>query len=170
MTAADPTASPPSGATTDELLRRVLERLDQMDARMTAFEGLAQSVPGTLAMGVDTFDELARTLQDRGTSIGQIAGNAALALSRLGTLLESREFVTLMNSGVLDPNAVAVVGRAGSALTHATTEGAERIGVFALLRELNDPGVRNGIAFGLNVLRAFGAGLDAVNRPNPEER
>ncbi|MCB9507505.1 MAG: DUF1641 domain-containing protein [Myxococcales bacterium] len=116
----------------------------------------AQQLPGMFAIGVDVFDRWARTLADSGNSIEQVLRNTVLALARLGSLLESREFTSLMNSGVLEPRAVAVVGRAGGALTRANTDGAERIGLFSLMKELRDPGVRAGLAFGLNVLRAFG--------------
>lgn len=119
----------------------------------------AEQLPGYVAIGVDVFDRWAATLAEGGSSIEQVLRNTVLALSRLGRLLESREFAAVMDSGVLDPAAVQMVGRAGGALAVATTDGADRVGLFALMRELKDPGVRNGIAFGLNVLRAFGSEL-----------
>ena len=66
-------------------------------------------------------------------------------------------------SGDEGTSSVRLIG----ALSRATTDGADRIGLFALLRELKDPGVRNGIAFGLNVLRTFGAELPNATPHEP---
>ena len=92
-----------------------------------------------------------------GGAIGSLAALAPLAPA----LAERTDTITsFLDSPVLAPEVVAVVGRIGQAAVEAdaATRGQQAHvgGAFAILRELKDPGVQEGLAFLFAFAKAFG--------------
>lgn len=91
---------------------------------------MAESVPGVVATGVDTFDELVREANAQGIDV-------------------DRSLVAL----------VRLLGHADRALAHARQAPPRRVGAFGLLRALRDPGVQRAMGFLLDVAGGFGEAM-----------
>lgn len=151
------TTSTPSSPPRDEVLSKILERLDGIEGRLARLDDMAAEAPKAIATAVDTFDETARRLAESGVDVDKLVTNTVAAATRLGALLESKEFAALMDSGVLDPETLAVVGRAGEALHAARQEPAGEAGLFGVIGALGDRDVRRTVDFVLRVARRFGS-------------
>lgn len=100
------------------------------------------------------------------TAVGALADIAPLAQP----LAARSEVITgFLDSQILQPEIVDIVGRLGEAAMHADqqTRGkqAEVGGVFALLRELKDPKVQETLAFLIEFAKYFGASQSSPSTP-----
>ncbi|MFN8373067.1 MAG: DUF1641 domain-containing protein [Anaerolineae bacterium] len=78
---------------------------------------------------------------------------------QLQPLLESPEFAALMQSGLFAPKTVAVVGQAGDALVESYEQhhqDPKSLGLFGLLRALNDPDIQRALGFAAGFGKQFG--------------
>ena len=182
-----PTAPPPTGpALTPEAVRG----LETLAARAGEIDDLLTLITGAIRRG----PEIAETLNDTlhhvragaskdGGPMGAYAPAVAQArelvtpdnvenlLRTVGVLqdaLNSEGVQALLNSTVLDPNAVETVGGLASALIAATEEGPrqqpEVKGPISLVKALRDPYIARALSFGLGVARAFGRHLEQADR------
>lgn len=119
---------------------------------------LFETMPDVIAATTDAADELVAQAMRQGIDPSALLRNGVMVIMRLGRLVDSPEFAALLDSGMLEPRAVGVLGRAATALADARPDGGEAIGLFALLRALRDPDVQSTVRFGLSVARGFGAG------------
>ena len=113
----------------------------------------------------DNVNGLVRQLRSEGagdeTAVGKAIGSFA-ELAPLAPALAARtETITgFLDSPILQPEIVAVIGRIGEAAMEAdqVTKGkqAQVGGAFAILRELKDPQVQEGLAFLFAFAKAFG--------------
>ncbi|MGB3544195.1 DUF1641 domain-containing protein [Rubrivirga sp.] len=82
--------------------------------------------------------------------------------------LNSEGVQALLNSTVLDPNAVETVGGLATALIAAAEEGPRQQppvkGPVSLVKALRDPYISRALSFGLGVARAFGRHLEQADR------
>ena len=140
-------------------LERLLGRTDDIDR----LAELAEQAPDLIATAVDLFDDEYARAAERGYDPEQALRRAFGALGRLGELFQSDEFQALLDSGVLDPEALKVVGSLGSALVETHAEAARdetpKQGLFGLLGALRDPDVQRSIGFLTSVAKKFGQNL-----------
>ena len=115
--------------------------------------------PQMLAAAVDSLDGVMGRLVTQGVDIQKTAENAAVALSKFAALLNSPQYQALMNSGVLDPSALEMVGKAGSALVHARMEACVETGMFGALRATGDKDVQRALGFAIKFAQTFGQEL-----------
>jgi hypothetical protein len=137
-----------------------LERLLRHTALLEQFASLADRAPDLLATVVDVLDaEYARAAQ-HGHDPERALHQAVGALGKLGELLQSDEFQALLDSGVLDPKTLNVVGALGTALADTQDEAARNEtpshGLFGLLGALRDPDVQHALGFLTTVAQKFG--------------
>ncbi len=142
-------------------LEQVLDRSDQLE-ELTA---LAEEAPDAIATVVDILDAEYARAAAQGYDPEQTLRQAFGALSRLGTLFQTDEFEALLNSGVLDPEALQAVGSLGSALVDTQKEARRGEtppqGFFGLLGALRDPDVQRAVGFITTFAKKFGRNLDA---------
>lgn len=83
--------------------------------------------------------------------------------------LASPQVQSLLQSSVLDPEAVAAVSQLAEALVystrHAQEQPGEKLGFFGLIRALRDPDVARSLAFFVDVARAFGQRVETMELP-----
>ncbi|WP_169977393.1 DUF1641 domain-containing protein [Tautonia rosea] len=145
---------------TSQALDRLLDRASQLEGAMAALDKL----PGLLAVVVDTFDEYAAMLAAQGIDVEKSVRQGIHALLWLGQRVSEAELERLgilLRSDVLEPHALAVVGKTGRALATCheytcSTETPDQIGPIGLLRTLSDPDVRRSMGFLVKVARCFG--------------
>lgn len=113
----------------------------------------------------DNVNALVRQLRVEGAGDEHRIGDAIGSLSSLAPLApalaaRTETITSLLDSPVLAPEVVEVVGRVGNAAVEAdaATRGkqAQVGGAFAILRELKDPQVQEGLAFLFAFAKAFG--------------
>jgi len=142
-------------------LGAVLDRAEHLE-RLSA---LAEEAPDAIATVVDMLDSEYARAAERGYDPEQILRQSFSALGRLGDLFQSDEFEALLESGVLDPEALQAVGSLGSALVESQKEARRgetpRKGFFGLLGALRDPDVQRAIGFVTSFAKKFGQNLRA---------
>ncbi len=145
---------------TVEVLTALIDRLD----RLEQLAALAEELPDAARVTVDTIDDALTRAADRGVVVDERAREGR-ALSRLGELFRTDEFEALLDSGVLDPQALQVVGSLGSALVDTQKEASRgdtpTQGVFGLLGALRDPDVQRAVGFITTLAKKFGRNLRA---------
>lgn len=135
----------------------VLSKLvDQMDALEQA-AGMLEQAPGMVAMGVDIVDDVARSAGEAGLDIDQFTNQGFQALIKFSTLVASDGFDAVIDSGILDPDAVSIIGDMGYTLAQCQKEPPQRVGIFGLMRLLNDDDAQVALGFLANFARGFGA-------------
>ncbi len=144
-----------------EAAERLIGRLDAIDAALVKMEKL----PGLIAMFADIADDWADSFLAQGIEPDKSLKqglHAALWLGQQVSETELERLGILLRSDVLDPHALAVVGKTGRALAkchEAAASGVgdpERVGMLGLLGALRDPEVQRSLAFAIRVAREFG--------------
>jgi uncharacterized protein YjgD (DUF1641 family) len=146
---------------TAQALGAALDRADQIEQLVE----LADSAPDLIATVVDILDAEYARAATKGYDPERMLRQTVGALSRLGELFRSEEFEALLDSGVLDPQALRVVGSLGSALVESQKEASQgqtpQRGFFGLLGALRDPDVQRAIGFVTRFAKKFGQNLRA---------
>ena len=142
-------------------LGAVLDRSEHLE-RLSA---LAEDAPDAIATVVDILDTEYARAAERGYDPEQILRRSFNALGQLGDLFQSDEFEALLESGVLDPEALQAVGSLGSALVDTQKEARRgetpQRGFFGLLGALRDDDVQRAIGFITTFAKKFGQNLRA---------
>jgi uncharacterized protein YjgD (DUF1641 family) len=163
------------GLDVDERLRTALHLLERLTDPAVAHTleralDLAPQVPAMVASAVDTFDGLVARLRAAGVDLDERGGLLLRAAERLTSpealhllcmVLDRLETLrSLLESGVLDPQATRVVGTAGTALAQTATEPmTPSPGPLGTLRALGDGDVRTALGFALRFARNLGRAL-----------
>ena len=155
---------------------KLLHAINGLAQQLPDIAKLADAGPKALAAITDTVDSWIAQLSAQGVDAQAMTENIAAALAKLGELLKSPQYAALMNSGVLDPDTVEMVGKAGSALVHARKEACIETGMFGALRATGDRDVQRAIGFAIKFANAFGQELAqpdnlkhlAATTPSPE--
>ncbi|MFZ1398007.1 MAG: DUF1641 domain-containing protein [Candidatus Promineifilaceae bacterium] len=129
----------------------------EMVAKLDQLLAFANEAPGLVAMVGDMVDETAVTLDlesrlKMGLQIAEKAtqpGNLAQLDVMFDVLLEAE-------SGMLNPEAVRTLGSMAQSMVAAKGDPRPKVGLFALLRSLNDPDIQNALGFLLNFGKRFG--------------
>lgn len=144
---------------TVEALDALLDRVD----RLAPLLELLDQAPGFASMLADIADDYAGRLRDEGIDVEQGLARGARAAIQFGTYIgpaQLKSIEALLDSGVLDPQALEVVGSAATALTESQRAPAERVGPIGLLKALRDPDVQQALGFLLDFGRQFGRSID----------
>lgn len=144
-------------------------------ANAPTLAALASMGSGLLQRGPDIMDNInASILQLRESDGGNAGGQilpAVRALAELAPLAETLAtrvdtVRTLLDSTILDPEVVDVIGSVGQAALAAdrATRGKRSSvgGLLALNRQLKDPEVQSALSFLIEFARAFGAGQSST--------
>jgi hypothetical protein len=125
----------------------------EMAGKLDQLLALADQAPGIAAMLGDIIDESYRRAADSGINLEAMMRQGARAGAKFSALMESQEFDALMESGILDPAAVASVGKVGQALIASQKQPSQSLGLFGLLTAMRDPNMQRALGF----LATFGA-------------
>lgn len=139
------TSGPPEAAL-HQKLDLLLNKVAALENKVATYEAMLVQLPGMAAMAMDTMDDLYSTARQHGVDI------EGMARSGLGAAR------ALMESGVVDPAALQVIGSAGYALVNSQKE-AKPIGLFGLLGAVNDADIQRALGFLVTFARHFGKKL-----------
>lgn len=146
-------------------VEQLLQRLDQLAPALA----LLDQAPGAVAMVTDSLDGLAAQVAETGIPLHERVHVLVGAAERLTspaalevlTVVTQRlpEIKALLESGVLDPEAVRVVSLAGRALVASRACGCGPLGPFAAARALSEPEIKEALGFAVAFARQFGIAL-----------
>ena len=138
-----------------------LEQLAERGAELQKLVALAEALPDGMAMAVDIFDDLVARSIEEGTDIVEVGRQLGLAATKFARFVKSPEFQAVLDSGVLDPRAVQIVGNVGDALAQAgDRNGDGEVGLFGLFKAMRDDDIRQAVGFAVAFARHFGARID----------
>jgi hypothetical protein len=123
---------------------------------------LAEQAPAVAAMIGDSFDEMMRSAIDRGVDVERGLLNGAEAALRFGATMDAgkvRELEALLQSGVLDPAALRIIGELGRAMIDTASAPPQAVGLMGLFRALGDPNVQRALGFLITFADQFGRRL-----------
>ena len=154
------------GVDIDTRLRAGLEMAEkltapEMVAKINTALELADQGPGIMAMLVDIVDDAYIQAIRQGFNPEQFVRQGVLVTSRMADLLESGEINALLESGVIDPKAVEVVGSAAQALVTSRAVPAPKVGLFGMLKAMRDPDMQRALGFLTVFGKNFGGNLDS---------
>ena len=127
--------------------------------KLNALLDLSDQIPGLIAMGVDTIDEGYRWASAQGLDLGTLSNQGITVLKKLSEVLSTQEFDALMESGVLSPKALKIIGQMGGALTESQAEPIKPVGALGMIRALGDPDRKRAIGFLMQFTKKLGAQL-----------
>jgi hypothetical protein len=123
---------------------------------------MADQAPGMLAMGVDALDEVVADLRTQGVDVERgVIGGAGAAL-RFGAAMDREKvesIAALLESGVLDPSVLRLIGGMGESLAHAASARSAPVGAFGAFRALGNPDVQRAMGLLLAFAADFGRRL-----------
>ena len=143
------------------LIKSLTKLLDQTEA-IEMLASLAEQGPGVTAMIADSLDELARTSAASGIDFDLLMNKGLTTLIKFISVVDSEEFDALLDSGILEPYTVSVVGQTGRALadSYAVHHNCpHKVGPMGLLKTLNDPDVQRALGFLTSFAKQFGRQL-----------
>lgn len=145
---------------TAQALGAVLDRAEHLER----LSELAASAPDVIATVVDMLDAEYARAAETGYNPERLLRQTIGSLGRLGELFQSDEFEALLDSGVLDPEALEAVGSLGSALVESQKEAQRgetpQRGFFGVIGALRDPDVQRAIGFVMSFAKKFGRALN----------
>lgn len=127
----------------------LLEQLTDpaVTAQLEALLALAAQAPGLVAMMGDIFDEAYNSLSNQGI-------DPELVVQRGGQAL-----VQLVDSGMLDPQTLAVMSHLGESLVACKQAPECSLGPVGALRSMGDPDVQRTLGFLMKFAKEFGRAL-----------
>ncbi|MCB8981291.1 MAG: DUF1641 domain-containing protein [Ardenticatenaceae bacterium] len=132
----------------------------EMVAKLDQLLAFADEAPGLVAMVGDMVDETAVSLDlESRLRMGLQIAEKATQPANLAQLGEMFEVLLEAESGMLSPEAVRTLGSMAQSMVAAKSDPREKVGLFALLRSLNDPDIQNALGFLLNFGKRFGRSL-----------
>lgn len=150
-----------AGATLQIVEERTREIAEAVKA-LRPLIGLAQQAPPFVAIVMDSFDDAMRTARGNGIDIERGLLNGAEAALRFGAAMDAekvRDLDALLQSGVLAPGALRVIGELGRALTETAAAPPAPAGALALLKALRHPDVQRALGFLVTFAERFGRRL-----------
>ncbi len=160
---------------------RLLARLDTVEEAVKGLEQTMQQGPGMVAMVADMADEAYRSADANGVSIDDRLKNAltlAEQLTHPDMVQKLNDLVSLTNqlpgivamavdtvdegmrtardNGLEPETLVDWAGQFGRAMREAKNEPVSKVGLFGMIRALNDPDRQKALGFSLNFLKHLG--------------
>lgn len=161
-------------------ISQLLQNIELLTFFVTAIDGLLQrseTIADNIADSLTDATQLATTsdldIGELMQTLSQLAQAApqfletlpllAIVLERVKPLVDSGALENLLDSGVLEPKALNVIGQAGTALAETVEAGPDAIrpvGTIGLLRALNDPDTQQVLGFLVKFASNFGQKLN----------
>lgn len=138
-----------------ETLEVMLEKAPKLVEAVEQMEALPQIV----SVATDSFDELFRFAQKNGLNISDFGENFSSFALKLLTLFEEGNLNKLLESGVLDTQAIETVGAMGKSLS-SSTGAPKKVGAFGILTAIFNSDVQKAAGFLVGFAETFGKNLE----------
>jgi hypothetical protein len=144
----------------DERLRAIAEVADALRPLVD----LAAQAPALVALAGDSFDDVVRRAMADGIDVERGIVNGAGAALRFGAMMDAekvREMEALLQSGVLAPSVLKIIGGMGQALLDTVAAQPKPVGMVGLVKAFANPDIQRGLGFLITFAERFGAQLGA---------
>lgn len=138
--------------TTLAIVERVLAHPEKLEEAVT----MAESAPAIIATAVDTVDDVMARLASQGIDPANLTTHGIEAATRVMKLVQEPGFLRMLDSGLLDPEAIDVLTLLGRALKDARRAEIEPRGMFGMVGAMRDPDIQLGLGFALALAQRFG--------------
>lgn len=136
------------------LLNRLTE--PQVIAQLQQLLVMAEQAPGLLAMAGDMMDEAYRNAANAGVDIELMLSKGATAAVKFSEVVASDSFDALLESGMIEPDTLEVLGSLGKALRVSRATSPKPVGPLGMFSALRDPDVQKSLGFLLTFAKEFG--------------
>jgi uncharacterized protein YjgD (DUF1641 family) len=148
----------------DTRLRTLSELLERMTrpealAPLMMMVELTENAKPAMATFTDIVDETMARAAAEGMEIERLVESSKNAVLKLAQLATAREVQALLDSGMLDPTALATLGMTARAVADASAEPAPRVGLFGAMRAAGKPSVQRALGFLVRVAENLGENL-----------
>jgi uncharacterized protein YjgD (DUF1641 family) len=158
-----------AGKATDPKILGALETLVEHGDDFQKVVELLDSLPASFATTVDVIDAAIARAAENGIDVVELGRTLASGSSQLARFVQSHEFRTLIDSGVLDPTAIETVGQVGEALASTKRAGrTQDVGLFGLMGAIRDDNIQRALGFAVEFGRRFGQALENGTKQLPE--
>lgn len=150
------------GINLDERLRSTLNLVEKITApnMVNKLEGMmemAENSAGLVSIGVDSVDGIMRNAIARGIDPQVTIAKVIEMGSKLSELLNSPEMTNVMNSGIMDPKTIKIVGAAAEALVETNNQPTKKVGgIFALMKVMKEENMQKTLGFLTTFGKEFG--------------
>ena len=142
-----------------DLLERTLDQTEAIEMLLNLFE----QGPSLAAMVADSLDEIAQSAAEAGLDLEQLLQHLFKVPVKLAPLLDSGELDALLESGMLEPQTLQVLGKVGKALSQGYAldqSQPQKVSIFGLIGMINDPDIQRVLGFLNTFGKQFGQTLD----------
>lgn len=153
---------PASAGATLQIVEERTREIAEVVKALRPLIGLAQQAPPLVAIVMDSFDDAMRTARSNGIDIERGLLNGAEAALRFGATMDAekvRDLDALLQSGVLAPGPLRIIGELGRALTETAAAPPAPAGALTLLKALGHPDVQRALGFLVTFAERFGRRL-----------
>lgn len=135
-----------------ETLELILEKAPKLAEAVEQLE----SIPQMVSIAADSFDELFRHAEENGLNLSEFGSNFSSFAIKLLNLFEDGNFNQLLESGVLDKEAIETVGTIGESLSTIAGK-TQKMGPFALSATLFNSDFQRAAGFIVAFAETFGS-------------
>lgn len=134
----------------------------KLSERLPELAKLAEDGPKLLAMAMDAFDEISFRAAQQGFDVDAAIKSFLTMGVRITEVLDSPQFKALLESDVLAPETLEIIGRAGRALTEQSSAACGRTGVFGALGATRDEDIQRALYFAIGFAQRFGQKMNCA--------
>jgi len=163
--ATDRSTPPADGSTIASSLQALNDRMTAMAEVIDTLRpliALAAQAPALAAMVGDSFDDVMKQTIDSGVDVERGVLNGAAAALRFGAVMDEDtvgDLETLLQSGLLDPAVLRVIGELGRSLAETAAAPPPAVGPLRLVKALADPDLQRALGFLVTLAERFGRRL-----------
>jgi hypothetical protein len=136
-------------------MEMMLEKAPEMAKAIEQME----AIPHAMSIFADSFDEFFRYAQTHGLDISDFGENFSKFSIKMLGLFESGNFNALLESGIIEAEAVSTVGAMGKSLADSTKE-IKGVGPFGMMAAAFNPDVQRAAGFLIGFAKNFGNNLE----------
>lgn len=135
----------------------LLNKLPEINAMLNITMGLMQRGPEM----ADNINASVQEFRDMSGGMNIDIKGLMESAGKFQTLLQSEEVQALLESDILKPQTVSIVNKAADAMIESIEvyDPNQKMGIFGLMRTMNDPDVQRALSFATNFLKLFGQQL-----------
>lgn len=139
------------------LLNRLTE--PRLVAQLQQLLDMAEQAPSLMAMAGDVVDDAYRSAANAGVDIELMMRKGATAAVKFSEVVASDSFDALLESGMIEPDTLEVLGSLGKALRVSRATPPQPVGPWGAFNALRDPDTQKALGFLLTFAKEFGKHL-----------
>jgi|TARA_Y100000748_G_scaffold2064_1_gene1817 uncharacterized protein YjgD (DUF1641 family) len=146
----------------DEESLQSIKTLTKKLKNLTPYIEQIDELENVVSIMTDSLDEIMSHAIAHGLNIEELGENLKKMSGHLIEIIESGALTQLLESGVLDPKSIEIVGALGNSLAISKNH-TKSVGIFGVLSSVYNKDVQRSLGFALNLATHFGRKLNQKN-------